>query len=331
MVNYIEITLIQSHYEMCIFAESVAEVRKTRIFVSPTTDGRQLTIYENHVGPSLNEDSNDDSSVSEGVQYNAMILPCPVNEDGEITLIDLSGKKNTDFSFDKLSKCFPTLVRMTKSKGMAKSAAKFVDEEEELEVVDLGAYKVSIAPTARDIRRANKDIFKISKGTRKVLKKEYDEGFSFVICMFDMSKEIDPHPIAYIHDLLPSGNLFVPCKHVHDGKEHSKEKFDHIIYSLNARGTDGHTESVKELTHRYEEEDKKGKGIFESPKINFVNYLTKTQIGKYLPLNNGSDLYRLEIVGNYDNTDLVYTLDKKKNIPAAARSKKEKEVEIESE
>jgi len=317
---------------MCIFAKSVAEVRKTRIFVSPTNDGRQLTVYENNVKPiSPTEDSNDDSSVSEKVQYNAMILPCPLY-DGEIVLLDLSGKNGTDFSFDKLSKCFPKLERMTKSKGrmaVSKGISKGEDFDE-LEIVDLGAYKVSIAPTARDIRRANKDIFKVSKGTRKVLKAEYDDGYAFVICMFDTSKEIDPHPIGYIHDRLPSGHLFVPCKHVHDGKEHKKEKFDHVIYSLDARGEEGDkTENVDELTKKYKKEDKKGQGMFIPAEVDFRKYLNKTQVGKYLSINDRSQFYRLEIVGMHDNVDLIFSVD---SIPAAAtKSKTKKEKKQDSE
>lgn len=65
---------------MCIFAKGVSNVRKTRIFVSPTVDERQITIYENNVKPLLVVDSDDDSSISEKVEYNAMILPCPIEE-----------------------------------------------------------------------------------------------------------------------------------------------------------------------------------------------------------------------------------------------------------
>lgn len=264
------------------------------------------------------EDSEDDSSASEKVEYNAMILPCPVSgKDGKIILIDLSNKK--DFSFSGLDKCFPTLTRLTK--GMSKAASKNVDYEQ-LEVIELGAYKVSIAPTARDIRRANKDIFKVSKGTRRVLKEEYDDGFAFVICMFDSTKEIEPHPIGYVHDVLPSsGKLFVPCKHVHDGKAHNTEHFDHVIYSLDAQ--DGNMESVDGLTEEYKKLEKKG-GYGLNPADNKVDkYLTKTRLGKYLTLDEKPQLYRQKIVGDHKNTDMSFALDSVKR-PAAAKVTKPK-------
>lgn len=148
-----------------------------------------------------------------------------------------------------------------------------------LEVIELGAYKVSVAPTAKDIRRANKDIFKISKGTRKVLKEKYDDSYAFIICMFDSTKKIAPHPVGYIHDLLSSGEVFVPCVHVHDGKLHREEHFDHMIYSLGCKSPrDEETEGVNELIDTYKREERN----FVEGSVKYVEYLQKTQIRKFI-------------------------------------------------
>lgn len=313
---------------MCIFADSVSAVRKTRIFVSLTNDDRQLTVYENYVAPSRskNDDSSSDDD-SEENKNNAMILPCPLSSEvNDVILLDLSDKKGRNFTFDGLKDCFPTFRSNTKSKASkapTKGATKGDEEEDaELEVIEVGAYKVSVAPSVKDIRRANKDIFKLSKGTRKVLEKEYNEGFAFVICMFDTTKEIDPHPVGYIHDPLPSGDLFVPCKHVHDEKDHKIEKFDHVIYSLDAHDEkEKDMESVSELTEKYIKREKKGEGRIILADVTAKKYLSKTQLGKYLSFEGESELYRLILVGGHNNQDMIFTLDDSTKTPAAAVSK----------
>lgn len=317
---------------MCIFAINVSRVHKTRIFVAPTVDGRQLTVYENAVEatPTRNIDSEDERVTT---KHNAMILPCPINEDGEeVTLIDLSGKGDNKFSFNELDECFPKLFILTK--GITKGK-KMAAREEALEVIEIGAYKVSVAPTIKDLKRANKGIFKISAGTRKVLKRLYEEGYGFVICMFDTTKNIEPHPIGYIHDRLPSGDLFVPCKHVHDGKTHRTEHFDHSIYSLDARDSNNRNmKSVDQLKTEYKKKAKEEHSNYEHPLYKVDKYLGKTQLAQYLSLDDDPKLYRLNIIGNYPNKDMNFSLGADNEVPAAAvvsKSKSRKEKKIDSD
>lgn len=39
-----------------------------------------------------------------------------------------------------------------------------------------------------------------------------------------------------MHDLLPDGRLFVPCRHEHGHGTKDKEDFDHEIFSVNTQG-----------------------------------------------------------------------------------------------
>jgi len=50
---------------MCIFNTAVKRVQATKILVSQTYDGRQLTVYQNYV-------------VGTGTRQDAMILPFPI-------------------------------------------------------------------------------------------------------------------------------------------------------------------------------------------------------------------------------------------------------------
>jgi len=103
---------------MGIFNTPVGVVRKTRIFVSPTRDGRQLTIYENFVkvtgGTSpcygYNADRCERADVEaaaklERSRKNAMILPVPLVWGNTIEPVDIS---KTGFNFDNCMDCFPT-------------------------------------------------------------------------------------------------------------------------------------------------------------------------------------------------------------------------------
>jgi hypothetical protein len=206
---------------MCIFASAVAKVARTRILVAPTRDNRQLTVYENVV------------TSTPGAATNAMILPCP-SYGGKVELLDLS---RDGFTFGRLEACYPTFTPHA-SRSMAKGLFVGVESNSApLEVHQVGAYKVSVAPTLHDVARANRRVFTLAPNVQALFERRYSTGFAFVICAFDAGRGIEPHPVAYVHDRPGSGSrLFVPCVHEHgharqvgvDGKEH----FDHDVYSL---------------------------------------------------------------------------------------------------
>jgi len=113
---------------MCIFNKPVTEVRQTRILVSNTKSGRQLTVYENFVGV---EGSTRTAKARKKVKNledkhneerkNAMILPCPLKEGDKVDLIDLSGIRDL---FQRLSNCYPTLLDLKKLSKETRSRSK---------------------------------------------------------------------------------------------------------------------------------------------------------------------------------------------------------------
>jgi hypothetical protein len=65
-----------------------------------------------------------------------------------------------------------------------------------------------------DIDRVDPESFKMQQDIAKVLEINYAHGFSFLVCRFK-TKLVEPHPIAYEHERLPDGQMFVPTRHAH--------------------------------------------------------------------------------------------------------------------
>jgi len=100
------------------------------------------------------------------------------------------------------------------------------DEESDgffLEVRSIGSYWVSLAPRLEDINRIDPEAFTMQPDIATVLKDNYTSGFSFLVCRFK-SLEVEPHPIAYEHERLFDGHMFVPTRHAHGEK---KKKLSH--------------------------------------------------------------------------------------------------------
>jgi len=226
---------------MCCFNRPIEEVSKTKILVFPTKDGRQVTVYENVLdvkGGSRGKDQKKIEAIKEKQEKqkyeNAMILPCPLKRGQEIKVLDFSSDA---FKFDRLFKYFPREVVINLQ--MEKIAAsRGRNAQKALEVVEVGAYFVSLATELDDLDRIDPNVFKVSSNIKELFTKHYFKGFGFVICCFNPEKKVDPHPIGYIHDLKDDGTMFVPCRHEHGHGEKPVEKFDHEIYSLNTKDGD---------------------------------------------------------------------------------------------
>jgi hypothetical protein len=215
---------------MCCFNKEVHGVSKTKIFVMPTKNGRQVTVYDNNVsgarGPTKTEKD-------EKQKYgNAMILPCPLKKNAEVGLIDLS---KDNFSFKRMKMFFPEPHREMALNSHSTQRKANVDSAH-LEVHTVGAYFISIAKTVDDLSRVDPSVFKVSDAIDALFRRHYAKGFGFIICCFDPSKGVSGHPIAYEHDLMPDGTMFVPCRHEHGHGTKETESFSHEIYSLNSKG-----------------------------------------------------------------------------------------------
>eukprot|EP00494_Astrolonche_serrata_P013546 UN13668 len=116
-----------------------------------------------------------------------------------------------------------------------------------LEVITVGSYKCSIAPSIEDIKRANKDVFTLPANIENLLKKHYEgKSFSFFICK--LTKNGEQHPLGYVHNLLRKDTLFVPTRHDHGDKKGAV--FDHYIYSADTTDRTVSGNSVGDIFER---------------------------------------------------------------------------------
>lgn len=199
---------------MCIFAEPVRHVAKTRIAV--LTDGEEgnlrFTAYQMAV-----------DLLGRG---NAMILPVPC--DKGIGLVDMSGCK--DF-FKILDRLWPEPVTRGMTKGISNDG--FLGMRH-LEVHKVGSYEVSVAGEVDDIRRVDPSVFNLSLDTEAILRANYPQGFSFVVAKLTQGGEI--HPLGYTYDAANPGEVFVPTRHGHGEELSAKSVFaglpewDHTVY-----------------------------------------------------------------------------------------------------
>lgn len=283
---------------MCIFSGKVKKVCDTKILVYETTNGKQVTFYENSVHPDKN------------VGTNAMILPCPFNGNDEIKLYNLEEYPNL---FDDCSKCFPLI--QNKQNILRKHAGAGVYASASLEVVDVGGYKVSIAKNLDDVLKIDKTVFILPDNIAKLLSKHYSQGFAFIICVF-ANKQIKNHPIAYEHSKLKSSELFAPTRHAHGGEhepEHAKADFHHIIYSVNTvnRSIDG-VGSIEESERAEKLKDDKNYLVTPAKVLpsSIFDKLTKLDVSVPKPHSKLSefDLRKEVIDGMYKNEDFIYSL-----------------------
>ncbi len=198
---------------MCIFAGNIKHVSDTSILVVPMTGQRQLTVYQNKV-------------VTEKGRTNAMVLPVPNNTGREVTLIDLSTYRGIGV-FSECEKFFP---QSRKDNGFGFGGAGFGASrgtETKLIVTRVGGYSCSIVPSIDDFNRLSQ-LFTLPANIDTLLKETYGKGFSFVVCTFDDT--VAAHPIAFVHDRLPTGMLFIPTRHAHGYDETLHSDTNRVIH-----------------------------------------------------------------------------------------------------
>jgi hypothetical protein len=194
---------------MCCFSKPVISVSDTRIFARADEEQREFLVY---------------SMSLEAKQDLAMILPLPVaagtGEKG-VDFINLEGYP--DF-FADLLKGFPVPSpgegRGHDTMTMTAAAAP------KLEVVEVGAFEASFVPTVNDFSRLD-ERFRLPKATWAELPQYQSYGFA-VFKLKAASMRV--HPMAFSFPRRDPGELFFPTVHIHDGKVHSRARFDHILY-----------------------------------------------------------------------------------------------------
>ena len=185
---------------MCCFNRPIDHVFSTRIFVG-AKGGKQITVYGARI-------------------YGARIeMVLPVRTRGAETLEFVDLKAYPDFFLD----CERASKIPTRSAGIGPKAAAGAL----LPVQQVGDYKVSFAPSWKDLDRADPAVFQLSDRLKKVVTEFYPAGqYGFVIYKPDKSGEM--HPLAYRHPVRPHESLFVPTRHEH-GHEGPPD-WDHYVY-----------------------------------------------------------------------------------------------------
>lgn len=194
---------------MCIFSQPVTSVNNTQIFARISTRGTQYVAYQ------MNYESHGE---------NAMILPIPVRQpvrDDSLRFVDL--QDYADF-FAELERGFP-YSRPSCNFGCSASPSAHA----ELTVFEVGNYIASFVPTLMDFARLDHR-FRLPDRTWSRLPRYKDFGFA----VFQLAAgSLRPHPMAFEFETAMN-SIYFPTLHIHDGKIHDTEEFDHVLYLQHA-------------------------------------------------------------------------------------------------
>lgn len=191
---------------MCCFSQKVEEVKNTRIFARVGEKGNQVLVYQMAI------------QADEEV---AMVLPIPVKPgQGEkaVTFFDFQGYPGF---FDDLHKGFP-IVQDSGTFGSPAAAGR----SPTLAVISVGAFDASYVPGIADFTRLD-ERFRLPEQVWPQLPGYRDFGFAVFKLKPGRSKI---QPMAFSFPTARPNDVFFPTLHIHDGKIHDKEHFDHTLY-----------------------------------------------------------------------------------------------------
>lgn len=220
---------------MCCFSGKVESVSDTNIFARFASRDEQFLVY---------------SMKMRAAEELAMVLPIPVpkaTREDAVKFINLEGYP--DF-FKDMKKGFPEPpASRTLSKGAAGGFGGPLPEPQ-LKVVEVGEFEASFVPTVADFNRLDAR-FRLPEGTWEDIPKYRAYGFAVFklkpgATVSKNSAESDSrpgrffgeepkgkeqtfHPMAFRFPT-DSNKLFFPTVHIHDGKVHAREHFDHSLY-----------------------------------------------------------------------------------------------------
>ncbi len=248
---------------MCCFSRPVQRVARTRIFARPTYADRQVVAYAMEL------------TVSETV---AMILPVPVRSDcapGEFKFISLAAYPGF---FDDMGKGYP-LPPIPASTSRGHPAPK-----DSLEVLSVGAFEASFVPRMEDFDRLDSR-FRIRTEIWRSLPGY--ERMGFAVFKLKAGRQA-VHPMCFSFPRADVTRLFLPTLHIHDGKVHPREEFDHELY------TQGNREQAPDVAGW---EESRG----------WAGQFMKTELTAGILLNEGH-VYRRRLSGELPNEDTYVTV-----------------------
>lgn len=250
---------------MCCFTRPVSHVGSTRIFARFLDAVNQCLVYE------MKADIREDL---------AMILPLPVVQPANEKVVKFSDFSSYGSFFKDLEKAFPQ-PPVQIFRGGKGGDQPFSDLSKPLEVQRVGSFDASFVPTRADFSRLDPQ-FRFDDSVWKSLPQYKDFGFA----VFKLRKGSDHvHPMAFRFPSAMPGRVFFPTVHIHDGKVHEKEDFDHTLYAQAWK-----TAVIK---GPFWEESEKNAG-------QFVN-LWKSKDFVW----GGGHLYKRNMVGEFKNEDTI--------------------------
>lgn len=248
---------------MCCFVGDV-EVFDTNLFARLTGHGTQLLVYQMRY---------------QAAQPTAMILPLPVAlpaREESIRWLDLKGYPEF---FTHLSARFPE----PQSFSIGCSKAQEAEVKSALAVHEVGDFVASFVPSLADFDRLDPR-FTLPKSVWAQFPQCHDYGFA----VFQLAKlGGTPHPIAFEFPTRWPDKLFYPTIHIHDGKAHPAEHFDHALYSQGMGA------------HGARSEGRTSEGV---------------ALERALGIVLDEPLWRMQLRGTYENKDVI--LERKSDLAA---------------
>lgn len=273
---------------MCCFAGPVTRVSNTQIFARRTGPGTQGLVYQ------MSFSSADD---------NAMILPLPVKtpaSEGTVRFIDL---QKYDSFFADLADGFPVRppFQLTRSKGQQPSAVPL------LTVTEVGDYVASFVPQMSDFDRLD-PAFRISPEVWSQIPGYADHGFA--VFQLKAARQGTPHPMALEFETRLAEGTFFPTVHIHDGKVHATESFDHTLYLQDP--------AFDAVVGAYEDHDvlDDATGLVRSDRV--VESFAEASRAHGL-LAASQLVHRLDLRGTHPNADQIIRIGEAPVVPRSVR------------
>lgn len=157
----------------------------------------------------------------------AMILPLPVLASERASAVKFVNLDGYSRFFVDMEKIFP--------KPQARDGLRSFGEKPAaatLPVEQVGAFEASYVPGVADFARLDAR-FRLPDGVWEKLPAYGQHGFA----VFKLKKgRHEVHPMALTFRTALAATLFFPTVHIHDGKVHEEEDFDHSLYAQAVAG-----------------------------------------------------------------------------------------------
>ncbi len=237
---------------MCI-TSAKAELSKTKILSMALDNGRHLLSYSN-------------KAKNLSGRPNSMILPIPgeVNKDWFYNTTEYNNFMS-DIERDANAHLYRSAGILSKSKSL------------NFEEFELGFYKVI---TTNDIDRLKYRLLDLNESQRPEISEELlnffklnYEGWSFVVCIFTGSQEMDAQPIMFEYKPMDYNWIYFPTMDSHTGGAPDlteKVKMDHTLI-LDQKGLKESLVSVVNFSQELPEILKRRKYVAHQLKQNFPN------------------------------------------------------------